>query len=289
MVTFALLRIVAVVLLIAANAFFVAAEFALVSVRETRLQQMIATHRIGARTVQRLQQKLDHVLSAVQFGVTVASLALGWIGEAAVAHMLEPLFRPLPHSRLYAHAVAVVVAFVLITYLVVILGEVVPKSIALQRTEQVALAVAGPMDAFMTIAAPFLAFMTASSRAVLKVFGMRQVREGGAHSPDELKLIVSASRRLGVLAPPQEEMILRALDLENISVREIMVPRPDIFSLPGDMSLEEALQRVVDEQHSRIPVYDPQRGPEHIIGVLYSKDLMRWMRYRLQRTASGRA
>jgi len=288
MVTFVVLRIVVVVLLVAANAFFVAAEFALVSVRETRLQQMIAAHRIGARTVQKLHQKLDHVLSAVQFGVTVASLALGWIGEAAVAHMLEPLFRPLPHSRLYAHGVAVAVAFVLITYLVVILGEVVPKSIALQRTEQVALAVAGPMDAFMTIAAPFLAFMTASSRAVLKVFGMRQVREAGAHSPDELKLIVAASRRLGVLAPPQEEMILRALDLENISVREIMVPRPDIFSLPGDMSLEEALQRVVDEQHSRIPVYDPQRGPEHIIGVLYSKDLMRWMRYRLQRTASGR-
>ena len=288
MVTFVVLRIVVVVLLVAANAFFVAAEFALVSVRETRLQQMIAAHRIGARTVQKLHHKLDHVLSAVQFGVTVASLALGWIGEAAVAHMLEPLFRPLPHSKLYAHGIAVVVAFVLITYLVVILGEVVPKSIALQRTEQVALAVAGPMDAFMTIAAPFLAFMTASSHAVLKVFGMRQVGEGGAHSPDELKLIVSASRRLGVLAPPQEEMILRALDLENISVREIMVPRPDIFSLPGDMSLEEALQRVVDEQHSRIPVYDPQRGPEHIIGVLYSKDLMRWMRYRLQRTASGR-
>jgi len=207
MVTFALLRIVAVVLLIAANAFFVAAEFALVSVRETRLQQLIATHRIGARTVQKLHQKLDHVLNAVQFGVTVASLALGWIGEATVAHLLEPLFRPLPHSHLYAHSVALVVAFVLITYLVVILGEVVPKSIALQRTEQVALAVAGPMDVFMTIAAPFLAFMTASTRAVLKVFGMRQVRDRGVHSPEELKLMVSASRRLGILAQPQEELI----------------------------------------------------------------------------------
>jgi CBS domain containing-hemolysin-like protein len=117
---------------------------------------------------------------------------------------------------------------------------------------------------------------------------MRQMREGGVHSPEELKLIVSASRRLGVLAPPQEELIHRALDLENISVREIMVPRPDIFSLPGNISLEEALQRVVDEQHSRVPVYDVQRGPEHIIGVLYAKDLMRWLRYRVNRTASGR-
>src|SRR5271166_6146669 len=165
MVTFVVLRIVVVVLLVAANAFFVAAEFALVSVRETRLQQMIAAHRIGARTVQKLHQKLDTVLNAVQFGVTVASLALGWIGEASIAHILEPLFLPLPHSRLYAHGVAVVLAFVLMTYLVVILGEVVPKSIALQRTEQVALAVAGPMDFFMTLASPFLVFMTASTRA----------------------------------------------------------------------------------------------------------------------------
>ncbi|MGC2109408.1 MAG: hemolysin family protein [Candidatus Korobacteraceae bacterium] len=288
MVTFVVLRIVVVVLLVAANAFFVAAEFALVSVRETRLQQMIAAHRIGARTVQKLHQRLEHVLNAVQFGVTVASLALGWIGEASLAHVLEPFFRPLPYSRLYAHGIAVVLAFVLMTYLVVILGEVVPKSIALQRTERVALAVAGPMDFFMTVAAPFLAFMTASTRVVLKAFGMQPVREGGVHSPEELKLIVSASRKLGMLAPTQEELIHHALELENVSVREIMVPRRDIFSVPANISLEEALQRVVDEQHSRVPVYDPQRGPEHIIGVLYAKDLMRWLRYRVSRTASGR-
>jgi putative hemolysin len=288
MATFVVLRMVAVVLLIAANAFFVAAEFALVSVRETRLQQMIAAQRIGARTVQKLHQKLDHVLNAVQFGVTVSSLALGWIGEASIAHMLEPLFSPLPHSRLYAHGIAVILAFALMTYLVVIMGEVVPKSIALQRTERVALAVAGPMDFFMTVTSPFLAFMTASTRAVLKLFGLRQMREGGVHSPEELKLIVSASRRVGVLPAPQEELILRALDLENVTAREIMVPRPDIFSVPGNLSLENALQQVVNEQHSRVPVYDPQRGPEHIIGVLYAKDLMRWLRYRVNRTASGR-
>ena len=289
MATFVVLRIVAVVLLIAANAFFVAAEFALVSVRETRLQQIIASHRIGARTVQKLHQRLDHVLNAVQFGVTVSSLALGWIGEASIARMLEPLFRSLPHSKFYAHGVAVVLAFMLMTYLVVILGEVVPKSIALQRTERVALAVAGPMDFFMTLAAPFLKFMTASTHVVLKAFGMRPVREAGVHSPEELKLIVTANRRLGLLAAAQEEMIHRALDLENISVREIMVPRPDIFSLPANLTLEEALDQLVDEQHSRVPVYDPLRGPEHIIGVLYAKDLMRWLRYRVKRGTSLRS
>jgi CBS domain containing-hemolysin-like protein len=287
MVTFVVLRIVAVVLLVAANAFFVAAEFALVSVRETRLQQLITAHRIGARTVQKLHQKLDDVLNAVQFGITLASLALGWIGESALAHVLEPAFVRLPHSHVYAHGIAVGVAFTLITYLHVILGEVVPKSIALQRTERVALAVAAPMDVFMTLASPFLAVMRGSSNAVLKVFGAHQVREGGVHSPEELKLIVSASRRIGILDPPQEQMIHRALDLETILVREIMVPRPDIFSLPADMALDEALERVVDEAHSRVPVYDTQQGPEHIIGVLYAKDLMRWMRYRLGRSPAG--
>src|SRR5271165_3150158 len=287
MVTFVVLRIVAVVLLVAANAFFVAAEFALVSIRETRLQQLIAAHRIGARTVQKLHQKLDEFIAAVQFGVTLSSLALGWIGEAAMARVLEPLFVRLPHSHFYAHALSVAFAFILITYMHVILGEIVPKSLALQRTETVALAVAGPMDVFMTVAAPLLAVMTTSSRAVLKAFGARQVREGGMHSPEELKLIVSASRRIGMLEAPQEQMIQRALDLENVFVREIMVPRPDIFSLPGDMPLDEAFQKVADEQHSRVPVYDPERGPEHIIGVLYAKDLMRWLRYRLSPSMQG--
>jgi len=281
MVTFVVLRIAAVVLLVAANAFFVAAEFALVSIRETRLQQLIAAHRIGARTVQKLHQKLEEFIAAVQFGVTVSSLALGWIGETAMARVLEPLFVRLPHSHVYAHAVSIALAFILITYMHVILGEVVPKSVALQRTEAVALAVAGPMDVFMTLAAPLLAAMTASSRLVLKAFGVRQMREGGVHSPEELKLIVSASRRIGVLEAPQEQMIQRALDMENVFVREVMVPRPDIFSLPGDMPLDEGFQRVADEQHSRVPIYDPQRGPEHIIGVLYAKDLLRWLRYRL--------
>ena len=287
MVTFVVLRIAAVVLLVAANAFFVAAEFALVSVRETRLQQLIAAHRMGARTVQKLHQKLDEFIAAVQFGVTMASLALGWIGESAIAHLIEPLFVRLPHSHLYAHAVSIVVAFFAMTYLVVILGELVPKSIALQRTEAVALAVAGPMDVFMTLAAPLLAVMSASSRLVLKGFGAKQMREGSVHSSEELKLIVSASRRTGVLEAPQEQMIQRALDMENVLVREVMVPRPDIFSLPGDMPLDEAFHRVADEQHSRVPIYDPQSGPEHIIGVLYAKDLLRWLRYRLARSTDG--
>jgi CBS domain containing-hemolysin-like protein len=285
--TFVLMRIIAVILLVAANAFFAAGEYALVSIRDTRLEQLIAAGRIGARTIRKLHNKLDEVLNGIQIGVTMASLALGWIGEDSMARLLEVPLARLPHAALYAHGLATVFAFTTITYMHVILGEVVPKSIALQKTEQVALVVAGPLDVFITLFSPVTRTMAASSRWVLHWFGFSHIREGGVHTPEELKLSVTASHRYGLITETQRDLLHHALDLENISVREIMVPRPDIFSLPGDMPLEEAIVKVVEEQHSRVPVYDAARGPEAIIGVLYSKDLMRWMQFRLQRTQSS--
>jgi putative hemolysin len=280
MIAFVLLRVFLILLLVAANAFFAAAEFALVSVRDTRIQQLIEARRIGARIVQKLHRNLDEVVNGVQLGITVTSLTLGWVGEPLLARMVEGSIGRIPYAVVYSHGIAIVVAFALITFLHVILGELVPKSLALQRAEQVALAVAGPMDVFLTISRPFLFTMSRAAGVVLRIFGSRKIRQGPIHSPDELKLIVTASRQFGQIPPFQEEVIHQALELENITVREVMVPRPDIFSLPGDLTLEEALGRVVEEQHSRIPIYDPQRGPEHIIGVLYSKDLMRWTRLR---------
>ena len=276
------LRIFAVILLVALNGFFVAAEFAMVSIRDTRIQQLIDAKRVGARTVQKIQQQLDDFLPAVQFGVTLSSLALGWIGEPAIANLLMAVIGDVPRVAIYAHVLAVIVAFCLITYFHVILGELVPKSLALQRGERVALAVAGPMDFFMTVTRPIIRLMNRSANLVLKAFGSRLMREGGVHSPEELKLIVTASRRVGLLPEFQEDMIHRALELGNVTVREILVPRNRIFSLPADMPLEEAMARVVEEQHSRVPVFDPKLGPEHIVGVLYSKDLSRFMHLRLR-------
>jgi CBS domain containing-hemolysin-like protein len=283
MIAFVLLRALLILALVAANAFFAAAEFALVTIRDTRIQQLIEARRIGARILQRLHRNLDEVVNGVQLGVTVVSLTLGWIGEPMVAHFVEGMhfLEKVPHAVIYAHGIAIAIAFGLITFLHVILGELVPKSLALQRAEQVALAVAAPMDVWLTLTRPIIFVMSSSASSVLKAFGLRKMRQGPVHSPDEVKLIVSASRELGQIAPTQEEMVHHALDLENITAREVMVPRPDIFSLPGNMSLQEALEKVVEEQHSRIPVYDPQSGPEHIIGVLYFKDLMRWLRLRL--------
>jgi len=283
MVAFVLLRVFLILLLVAANAFFAAAEFSLVSVRDTRIQQLIAAGRIGARIVQRLHQNLDEVVNGVQLGITMVSLTLGWIGEPIVARLVEGIrfVHQVPHGEVYAHTIAIAISFSLITYMHVILGELVPKTLALQRAEQVALAVAAPMEAFLAITRPFLFFMRKSGGLVLRLFGAQATRRGAVHSPDELKLIVTASRQFGQIPEFQEEMIHSAIELDSISVRAVMVARPDIFSLPSDLMLDDALVRVVEGQHSRVPVYDPQRGPEHIVGVLYYKDLMRWMRLRL--------
>ena len=286
MVAYVLLRVFVILLLVAANAFFAAAEFALVSVRETRIQQLIEAQRVGARTVLKLHQQLGRVVNGVQLGITIASLTLGWLGEPALARLFESWIGSVPHATLYAHTIAVAVAFVMITSLHVILGELVPKSLALQRAERVALAVAAPMDVFLTITAPVTIAMSRAAGFVLRAFGTREIRHGSVHSPDELKLIVTAAHHSGQLSPAQEEMLLNALELDSITARQVMVPRTRIFSLPSDLTLDEALSRVVDDQHSRVPVYDAQRGPEHIIGVLYAKDLMRWTRLRLGHIAA---
>ncbi len=281
MIAYVLLRVFVILLLVAANAFFAAAEFALVSVRETRIQQLIEAHRVGARTVLKLHQQLSRVVNGVQLGITVTSLTLGWLGEPVLARLFNSWIESVPHAAIYSHAIAVAVAFVMITSLHVILGELVPKSLALQRAERVALAVAAPMDVFLTITRPLTVGMSRVAGFVLRAFGTREIRHGSVHSPDELKLIVTAAHHSGQLSSTQVEMLLNALELDGITARQVMVPRTRIFSLPADLTLDEALSRVVEDQHSRVPVYDPQRGPEHIIGVLYVKDLMRWTRLRL--------
>ncbi len=274
-----LFRAAAIVVLILCNAFFVAAEFALVSLRRTRVQQLIEKDHPGARTVADLQANLDEFLPAVQLGVTLASLTLGWLGEPFVARLLLPWFSLLPHARLYGGVVAAVVAFCLITYLEVIFGELVPKSLALRQGEKMALAIAEPIALFMRITRPVVHLMNRSAEVVLRLFRLSRVPERSAHSPEELKLIATATRHMGLLPEKQETIIHRVLDLDTITVREIMTPRQKIFSLPANLSLAEANARITQVQRSRVPVYDPAVGPEHIIGVVYAKDLARWMHF----------
>jgi putative hemolysin len=293
MLEWMLFRAIMVAFFILANSFFVAAEFALISVRATRMEQLLALGRPGARTALQLKHNIDEFLPAVQFGVTLASLALGWLGEPAVAQMLLQLagrwlaVLP-PHAVLYAHTVAIILAFAAITYFEVLLGELVPKSLALQRAERIALAVAGPMDVFIRMTRPAVRLMNFSAALVLRLFRAPLSGEGSVHSPEELKLIATATRRMGLLPVFQEEIIHRAIELNHVTIREVMTPRGKIFSLPADMPIEQASARIVEEQHSRIPVYDVRPNvamgsvadPDRIIGVVYSKDISRLMHFR---------
>jgi CBS domain containing-hemolysin-like protein len=296
MLEWMLFRAIMVAFFILANSFFVAAEFALISVRATRMEQLLALGRPGARTVLQLKNDLDDFLPAVQFGVTLASLALGWVGEPAVAGILLQLaarwLAVMPaHAVIYAHTVAIVIAFAAITYFEVLLGELVPKSLALQRTERIALAVAGPMDVFIRMTRPAVRLMNGSAALVLRLFHAPPGGEGAVHSPEELKLIATATRRMGLLPVFQEEIIHRAIELNHVTVREIMTPRGKIFSLPADMPVERASARIVEEQHSRVPVYEVEHSApglpagqavdrDRIIGVVYSKDISRLMHFR---------
>jgi putative hemolysin len=279
-----LLQFVAVAMLILVNAFFVAAEFALVSVRDTRIEQMVAAGVPGARAARRLLHELDDFLPAVQLGVTLCSLALGWIGEPLAASVFLGWMQLLPtippFARFYAHLAAVALSFAFITYMQVLVGELVPKSLALRRAEALAVAVAPPMLLFMALARPAVRFLRNSAATVLKGFDVPMTERSAVHSPEELKLIATAARRMGVLPRFQETIVHRALELDDVPVREIMTPRQKIFSLPADMPIEEASAQVIDQMHSRVPVYDQSRGPEHIVGVVYSKDLARLIFFR---------
>jgi putative hemolysin len=285
MVQWTLFHGVAIIALVLANAFFVAAEFALVSLRATRIEQMLAQSRVAARSVAQLHTALDDTLSAVQFGITIASLALGWVGEPALAPLIERPLHALPHAAFFAHAVSAGIAFAAITYIHVILGELVPKSLALRRPEQIALGIAPTMLLFIRLTRPFVVFMNTSAGIVLRLFHSTPVTESAIHSPDELKLIATATRRQGLLPAYQEQLIHRAVEMKEVVAREIMTPRQRIFSLPADMTVEDASARIVEEQHSRVPVYDPARGPEYIVGIVYSKDISRLMHFALQSAA----
>ncbi|MGB8259000.1 MAG: hemolysin family protein [Terracidiphilus sp.] len=280
----ALLKFAAVAMLILANAFFVAAEFALVSIRDTRIEQLLAAGVPGARTVRRLQEDMEDFLPAVQLGVTLCSLALGWIGEPLAAQVflsgLELLHLGPGWALFYAHLGAVALGFALITYFHVVVGELVPKSLALARAEALAVAVAPPMKLFMTLARPAVRFLKLSAGAILRGFDVSVNERAQVHSPEELKLIATAARRLGVLPALQETLVHRALELDDVPVREIMTPRQKIFSLPSELPIEQASAEVIERMHSRVPVYDEKKGPEHIVGVVYSKDLSRLTYFR---------
>jgi putative hemolysin len=262
--------------LIGLNAFFVAAEFALLSFRRSRLEQLVSEGDSRAILVHKLLSNPSLLFSGLQLGISVASLLLGWVGEGVLAEYLRSLLehRLQGLAGAAAHLLATSVAFVLITGLLMVLGELAPKTIGYERSERVSLGSAWALTVFMRLAHYPVAFMDRLSNAVARLLGVEPTRgHSETHTPEEVKLIVAGIRKRGLLGEEQEDMIHSVIDLQNIRVREIMVPRPKITCLPLTSDLNFLLVRVVEDRFTRVPIYEG--SPDHIVGILNTKDLLR--------------
>jgi len=271
-----LLGLLAVFLLVFLNGFFVAAEFSLVGARRTRIMQLADEGNAGAQAAQEAMHHLDNYIAATQLGITLASLALGWIGEPAVAHLFEPLLRLLPGSIADAagHTASVVLAFAVVTTLHIVLGELAPKSIALQRPEATAIIVARPTTWFLRLFRPIIFVMNRVGNGVVRLLGFEPAAEHQqVHSAEELEMLVHSSQEAGLIGAGEELLLRRAFDFSDIQVREVMQPRVEVVAFDLDTPLDTLLQRIAHEHHhSRYPVY---RGSiDNTIGILHTKDLL---------------
>ncbi len=269
------LGLLAVVLLVALNGFFVAGEFALVKVRKTRIEQLVEEGKKAARTVQNELNHLDNYIAATQLGITLASLALGWIGEPALAHLIEPAFEGIagPAAVELSHTFAFAFSFALITIFHIVLGELVPKSIALQRAEGTALLVARPLYIFAQVFKPFIKLMNSIGNGVVRLLGMNAAGEhGSVHSVAELEMLVTESREAGVLDNQEEVMLRRVFNFGEKDANQVMRPRTQVYAIPLDKDLDSVLDIVTREHYTRFPVY--QGTIDNVIGVLHVKDLL---------------
>ena len=275
-----ILKLAVVILLVLANAFFVASEFALVTVRRSRVAGLVAEGNRRARTVLRIIENLTAYISAFQLGVTLASLALGWVGEDTVAHVLQPLIeRALPGaaSTVAAHSIAIILAFASITYLHIVLGELVPKTLALERAERLALAVARPIDIFYRVFKAPISLLDRSANVVVRLMGLHlSAEETAVYTEEELRHLVGLSHKSGLLIEDERQLINNVFDFTEATVESVMVPRTEIEALDAELSATEMLEIFEQTGYSRMPVY---RGSlDNVIGVLLHKDLSRAVR-----------
>ncbi len=274
-----ILGLVAVVVLVAANGLFVATEFAYVAVRRSRVEQLAAGGQSRAKLLLASLHDLDNYIAATQLGITMSSLALGWVGEPALAHLIEPPVEALVGSWAPAisHAAAVFVAFAVITTLHIVMGELAPKTLALQRSEATALWVAAPIAVFNRIFHPFIWVMNMAGRLVVRPFGIRPASEHESNlGAEELELVIEASARAGLLSTSELILARRALEFSAIQADQIMVPRTEVVAIDAEDSLEQILDLVDRHQHTRYPVFEDDL--DHILGVLDAKDLLRLVR-----------
>jgi putative hemolysin len=282
------LRILGLFALVAVNGFFAAVEFSLVAVRLSRVRQLMEGGDARAKIVLELLGKLDRVVSGVQVGITLASLGLGALGEATLAALLSPLFGGIPgrHTVVFVHAVSLAAAFLLLTILHVVLGELVPKSISLQRAGRVALLVARPFQWYLGAFSPAIDLLDSTSRWILAGLGFSERQSHTqVHSAEELQIQIQQARERGLVGPEEEKFILGAIELDRLQVRELMVPRPDVHSVTADATLDDVMRVFVTTQRSRLPVFEG--AADHVLGYVHIKDIVWVLLDRERRAEEG--
>ncbi|MFZ0735584.1 MAG: hemolysin family protein [Candidatus Acidiferrales bacterium] len=282
------LRLFGVLALVGINAFFAAAEFSLVAVRISRVRQLVQEGDPRARVVEALLADLGRVISGVQVGITLASLALGYIGEVTLSEMLRPLVASIPERwiAIAAHGVALVLTFGLLTVVQVVLGELVPKSISLAQAERVALIVARPFHWFLHTFRGVIDLLDGVAERFVRSLGVKDPQSHTlVRSAEELQVLIEQARERGLLQASELQFIQGTMELGRVQVREIMVPRPDIHALPADASLEDAMRMFATTQRSRIPVYEGTL--DHVAGFVHIKDLIWVLLDRARRTEEG--
>ncbi|MFN3322341.1 MAG: hemolysin family protein [Bryobacteraceae bacterium] len=267
-------RLLVMLFIIGVNAFFAAAEVSLLSVRQSKLKTLAAEGQVGAQAALSLLANPERLLSVVQVGVTLASLGLGWAGEKTLYGLIFAAFDPIitPLTSAVLHGLSFLLAFLLMTYAHVVIGEVVPKNIAYDKADRLAVIVAPALLLFYKLAEPLVFLIERSSSTLSRIIGVRGDQAGGGHSTEELKLIISTSAKVGHLRHFEADAARRLLELQDYAVREIMVPRNGIVSVPIDAKLDEVLHVITESQYSRLPVYDGK--PENIVGLVHYKDLL---------------
>lgn len=268
-------RLAGVLALVFANGFFVAAEFAIVTVRKTRVDQLVAEGNRGARAVRRAVSDPDSYIAATQLGITMASIGLGWIGEPALASLVQPAFAFLPVAiaETTAHSVAVAIAFALVTALHITLGELAPKTIALERPEATALLVVKPTEIFMKAFWPFIRLLNGMGRAIVNMIGLRSTGHAMVHSEEELKMLVTASQEAGVLEEREEQMLHRVFDFADLTAGQVMVPRTELVAVPADASGDVLLQHISRAGYPTLPVF--RDDIDNVIGIVHAVDVVK--------------
>ena len=261
--------------LVALNGLFVAAEFGFVKIRATQVDRLVQEGRATARLVKEATRRLDAYLSVCQLGITISSLGLGWIGEPAFAHLLEPLLEPLGVPEGSVHVIAFALAFGTITFLHVVFGELAPKSVAIARAEGTSLFVAPFMKFFYYLFLPGIYVFNGTANAVVRLFGVPAASETEeTHSEEELRIIIEHSARQGILDADEKDMLEAVFELEEGQAREIMVPRPDVVTLPASMPLGELFSVAARGKHTRYPVHEDD-STDRIVGTVHLGDVMR--------------